>query len=480
MKQGPSYFFYRNGVPVQKPGGGDYEAPPRVQLSDLYNIGHNDNYFDGKIDAVAFFDYALTATEVSALFSGQTNVAFTATSNVGSLSFGAQTAGYGEECNLFWNDGGCGGVDNGRCGVTADGAVYAWYLDAVAWCDDINPFCGKTPRYRCHLGCILLKTPAISLLTGFVMGLPVKNVGECSRAERVGYFVECCVAEATAETRPCADQIDISSDATASCAQSLSSQNRNSHECDEQCDANGNVAGTQEGCACRAGCMAAVAGANFEACTAGCFSRTEPTSGQCSTTGGGRTDWCAIPAQCTDACTVGCSIPYRQVPQPAAVVGMDSGLTFTAKDSDGNTWSDTRVTLGTECSLSSTATQCTAGSSLGEGPKGKRCGVTDGGEVYAWLLDSHCSDDQPECTFSVGPSVREGCSRAQRAGRWVECCHRLGGETASTVDCGATEATAPVSWRTDPTAVCSHSANQRVCDRVTGNVSTKDIAESRL
>ena len=49
MKQGPSYFFYRNGVPVQKPGGGDYEAPPRVQLSDLYNIGHNDNYFDGPI-----------------------------------------------------------------------------------------------------------------------------------------------------------------------------------------------------------------------------------------------------------------------------------------------------------------------------------------------------------------------------------------------------------------------------------------------
>ena len=49
MKQGPSYFFYRNGVPVQKPDGGDYEAPPRVQLSDLYNIGHNDNYFDGPI-----------------------------------------------------------------------------------------------------------------------------------------------------------------------------------------------------------------------------------------------------------------------------------------------------------------------------------------------------------------------------------------------------------------------------------------------
>ena len=58
---------------MQKPGGGDYEAPPRVQLSDLYNIGHNDNYFDGKIDEVAFFDYALTATEVSALFSGQSN-----------------------------------------------------------------------------------------------------------------------------------------------------------------------------------------------------------------------------------------------------------------------------------------------------------------------------------------------------------------------------------------------------------------------
>ena len=25
---------------------------------------------------------------------------------------------------------------------------------------------GKPPRYRCHLGCILLKMPAISLLTG--------------------------------------------------------------------------------------------------------------------------------------------------------------------------------------------------------------------------------------------------------------------------------------------------------------------------
>ena len=67
----------------------------------------------------------------------------------------------GVQCEHFWSAGGCGGHDAGRCGVTGDGGLYAYYLDAVAWCADDNPFCG------------------------FRMGPVVYN--GCSMAERVGY-----------------------------------------------------------------------------------------------------------------------------------------------------------------------------------------------------------------------------------------------------------------------------------------------------
>ena len=67
----------------------------------------------------------------------------------------------GVQCEHFWVNGGCGGHDAGRCGVTGDGGLYAYYLDAVAWCADDNPFCG------------------------FRMGPVVYN--GCSMAERVGY-----------------------------------------------------------------------------------------------------------------------------------------------------------------------------------------------------------------------------------------------------------------------------------------------------
>ena len=61
-KQGNQYYFYKNGQPVE----GSWRAPDRVQLSDQYNIGHNDNYFDGKIDEVAFFDFALSPNSLMA------------------------------------------------------------------------------------------------------------------------------------------------------------------------------------------------------------------------------------------------------------------------------------------------------------------------------------------------------------------------------------------------------------------------------
>jgi hypothetical protein len=440
VKSGMEFFFYRNGDRVMKPGGGSYAAPTRVQLSDEYNVGHNDNFFEGKIDEVAFFDYALTDTEVHALYTGQTTVAFSATGNVGAGSWPVQKAEYGQECQLFWNQGGCGGVDNGRCGVTASGEVYAWYLDAVAWCEDIDPFCG------------------------FVMGPPVRT--GCSRATRADYFVECCVEENPGDdVQHCSDTVNAADDATASCAQSLGGAQRTQGECDAQCTAQQFATGTEEGCACRTACADAIAGSNFEACAANCAARSGSTTDQCSLPPTGRAEWCADPSSpvCGDACAFGCSIPYRDIPQPAATVGMDASavVTYATSGASGTSAAPIRVTRGTECSLSTySASTCVAG--VGQGPEDERCGITDTGEVYAWLLNADCTDATPECTFTVGPKVREGCSRAQRNGRWVECCHRLGGESADAVDCPN-----PVVYQSDPTATCSHSANPNVCSRVT-------------
>ena len=94
----------------------------------------------------------------------------------------AQRSAFGSECQLFWKPGGCGGTDAGRCGVTENGELYAWYLDAAAWCEDSNPLCQ------------------------FAMGAPVRT--GCSRAERAGYFVECCVhAEGMDGAVDCVDTI---------------------------------------------------------------------------------------------------------------------------------------------------------------------------------------------------------------------------------------------------------------------------------
>ena len=374
-------------------------------------------------------------------FAGQTTIAFTATGNVGAGSWATQTAGYGEECQLFWNQGGCGGIDNGRCGVTASGELYAWYLDAVAFCDDADPFCG------------------------FVMGSPVST--GCSRAERAGYYVECCVDDNPGpDTQPCSDTINAADDATSNCAASQSGQQHSAGECDSQCTAQGYASGTAEGCACRQGCQDAIAGSNFEACSQHCNARTGSITGQCSLPPSGRAEWCANPFDCASPCSDGCAIPYRTVPTPVSVVGMDSGVVVTYRTSAGGAAGSSaapyRITTGSECDL---VLYDVGACPAGAGPVAERCGITDAGEVYAWLLNAQCSDDRPECTFTTGPKVREGCSRAQRAGRWVECCHRPGGESADTVDCPA-----PVTYATDPTATCSHSANPDVCSLVTAGV----------
>lgn len=441
VKAGNEYFFFKNGERLAKPGGGSYPAPPRVQLSDQYYVGHVDNFFDGKIDEVAFFDYALTDAEVHALHAGHTTIAFSATSNVGAGRWPTQKSGYGEECQLFWNQGGCGGVDNGRCGVTASGELYAWYLDASAWCDGIDPFCG------------------------FVMGPPVRS--GCSRATSHDYWVQCCVEDQPgSDVLPCSDTIRVQDDATATCAHSLGGAQRTQGECDAQCTAQGFVGGTQEGCACRQACADAIAGANFEACSAHCSSRSDSTVAQCSLPPAGRSEWCTNPTDrqgCIDACAFGCSIPYREIPQPAAVVGMDSGAVLTYSTSDSRTSvAPIRVAQSSECSIRGYSPGNCAD---GQGPEDERCGVTATGEIYAWLLNADCADSSPECTFTVGPKVREGCSRAQRNGRWVECCHRPGGEGGDTVECPS-----PVQYNLDPTATCSHSANPNICQIVTDSV----------
>ena len=55
----------------------------------------------------------------------------------------------GVQCEHFWVNGGCGGHDAGRCGVTGDGGLYAYYLDAVAWCADDNPVSAATVGLGC-------------------------------------------------------------------------------------------------------------------------------------------------------------------------------------------------------------------------------------------------------------------------------------------------------------------------------------------
>ena len=62
------------------------------------------------------------------------------------LNFGGvdvtQRARHGSECQLYNNHGGCDGYDSGRCGLTQSGELYAYYHDAVAWCEEDNPECG--------------------------------------------------------------------------------------------------------------------------------------------------------------------------------------------------------------------------------------------------------------------------------------------------------------------------------------------------
>lgn len=65
------YNFYRNGVAIADSSGTfDIPAPEEVQLSDLYNIGHNDNYFNGSISEVAFYDFAISSADAANMYSG--------------------------------------------------------------------------------------------------------------------------------------------------------------------------------------------------------------------------------------------------------------------------------------------------------------------------------------------------------------------------------------------------------------------------
>ena len=58
----PQYIFYKNGVQQGAPGA--HPAPAKVQLSEYYNIGHNDNYFVGSISEVSFFDFKISPADV--------------------------------------------------------------------------------------------------------------------------------------------------------------------------------------------------------------------------------------------------------------------------------------------------------------------------------------------------------------------------------------------------------------------------------
>jgi hypothetical protein len=103
-------------------------------------------------------------------------------------------------CTGYWNNGGCGGIDAGRCGVTPDGRLYAYYLDAVEWCGDRAGTSANEGR---------------DPLCGFVMSPPVTE--GCTRAENVGYYTECCVREEDDSTSVCPNLQDFGTDQTAHC-----------------------------------------------------------------------------------------------------------------------------------------------------------------------------------------------------------------------------------------------------------------------
>jgi hypothetical protein len=61
---GGTYTFYKNGI---VPVGGVAIAAPRVDLLDIYRIGQVETFFSGTIDEVAFYAFALTASDVAAM-----------------------------------------------------------------------------------------------------------------------------------------------------------------------------------------------------------------------------------------------------------------------------------------------------------------------------------------------------------------------------------------------------------------------------
>ena len=129
---------------------------------------------------------------------GIDSTTFTSNSNV-KKGVHAWRTRHGTECSIFHKRGGCNGFDSGRCGVTENGELYAYYHDAVAWCEDNNPTCG------------------------FRMGKLVKN--GCSRAERVGYWVECCHTpkKKISNIHECAAPIDFKKDASTKCENHITS-----------------------------------------------------------------------------------------------------------------------------------------------------------------------------------------------------------------------------------------------------------------
>ena len=55
------------------------------------------------------------------------------------------------------------------------------------------------------------------------------------------------------------------------------------------------------------------------------------------------------------------------------------------------------------------------------------------------------------CGFRMGQLVRSGCSRAERVGYWVECCHTTAKKQVNVHDCKA-----PIDFKTDASTKCEN------------------------
>lgn len=246
-------------------------------------------------------------------------------------------------------------------------------------------------------------------------------------------------------------------DASARCTASYGNGDRSATDCEEACTAHFGSS-TERTCACTRGCVSAEAGQNFEACQNSC-SHQKSSLGQCSTDNLGRAGWCAGKRLrgCISPCIEGCSMPFRRAPVIKSKLGSSvPGLAFHAKyRGERKLHATYKTEMGKECELYSAPGRCNERDSA-------RCGVTENGELYAWLFVSSaaCHSREPACAFKTGPPVRSGCSTVSHMHHSVSCCVS---KSSSSV---ALKCQNEIDWKRDASSQCTASKKPDACQNL--------------